>query len=536
MNAKTLSHYIAFFVGSVGIILAHFFHRHFYFRDYSILWEGAYRIYVGQVPYMDFGLPIGPASISLAAVFFKIFGSDFEVLKLASIILQISSLGLFLAILRNFQFHVASIWIGMVFFVVIHAIQAKYLWYNNCALIFEIIALWAFSVLRMRPWRSLPQSFVIPLALLCSMATFATFLSKQDYGIIACSLMGFLFVLEFRSKEHRLILAIFMATMAILALGFALAFANSPLGYWFNLGQAHQARRLEGLTLAHFFSEPKGLVAATFLACMSCAVALFFKKFDRDKLAVAIITIGLAVQCAVTNRTSGLAFLSGYYGFVFIGPLIFECFSRFDSLLVRCTGFLLALVALFMSNTQQSIAVKDIRNYFEAEGVSDFFGRRIGSASGNVPDPLIRGVDAGFPEFGRQYLFEHSWKALARLRDASKAMSAREQDGRKEGERCQVLNLTELTPLARTLDYKPCLKMPLWYHPGISLFEREQALIESLVRDKEPAIILVQKTHFLADAWYDRLIAGLETSYFKLEEFKAAAENDPVRIYLREKP
>jgi hypothetical protein len=42
-------------------VLLFFSQRNFLlFRDYSILWEAAFRVSVGQIPYTDFGSPVGP--------------------------------------------------------------------------------------------------------------------------------------------------------------------------------------------------------------------------------------------------------------------------------------------------------------------------------------------------------------------------------------------------------------------------------------------------------------------------------------------
>jgi hypothetical protein len=37
-------------------------------------WEGAYRMYLGQTPYKDFGTPVGYMYWVVPAMFFKIFG------------------------------------------------------------------------------------------------------------------------------------------------------------------------------------------------------------------------------------------------------------------------------------------------------------------------------------------------------------------------------------------------------------------------------------------------------------------------------
>src|SRR5688500_20201771 len=40
-------------------------------------WEGAYRMYLGQVPFRDFCLPMGNGCWSMRALFFKFFAPNF---------------------------------------------------------------------------------------------------------------------------------------------------------------------------------------------------------------------------------------------------------------------------------------------------------------------------------------------------------------------------------------------------------------------------------------------------------------------------
>ncbi len=53
-----------FQVGSLG----------FHFEDLSIPWDGGYRVYSGQLPFVDFFAPIGPVLFLQQALFFRLFG------------------------------------------------------------------------------------------------------------------------------------------------------------------------------------------------------------------------------------------------------------------------------------------------------------------------------------------------------------------------------------------------------------------------------------------------------------------------------
>ena len=47
-------------------------------------WEGAYRLYLGQVPFKDFTLPLGYAFWLVPALFFTLFGPSLHTLVIAS--------------------------------------------------------------------------------------------------------------------------------------------------------------------------------------------------------------------------------------------------------------------------------------------------------------------------------------------------------------------------------------------------------------------------------------------------------------------
>ena len=49
-------------------------HRGAFLNDQSLIWDGAWRILQGQVPYRDFWMPFGPVTFAIQAVFFRVMG------------------------------------------------------------------------------------------------------------------------------------------------------------------------------------------------------------------------------------------------------------------------------------------------------------------------------------------------------------------------------------------------------------------------------------------------------------------------------
>src|SRR5687768_644719 len=63
-------------------------------------WEGAYRMYLGQVPFRDYSLPMGYGYWVIPAIFFKIFGPYFASLIKAQVFVNLISVLAFRSILK----------------------------------------------------------------------------------------------------------------------------------------------------------------------------------------------------------------------------------------------------------------------------------------------------------------------------------------------------------------------------------------------------------------------------------------------------
>ena len=64
-------------------------------------WEGAYRISQGQLPFRDFGIPLGGMYWAVPAVFFKLFGAKLVTLIKAQVFMNIVAGLSFRSILRS---------------------------------------------------------------------------------------------------------------------------------------------------------------------------------------------------------------------------------------------------------------------------------------------------------------------------------------------------------------------------------------------------------------------------------------------------
>ena len=65
-----------------------------------LTWEGAYRMYLGQMPFRDFSLPMGYGYWVIPALFFKIFGPYFYSLIISQVFVNLVSVIAFRSILK----------------------------------------------------------------------------------------------------------------------------------------------------------------------------------------------------------------------------------------------------------------------------------------------------------------------------------------------------------------------------------------------------------------------------------------------------
>src|SRR6187549_2323353 len=94
---------IAEIIVIVGFSLFPLFFQYPYRVNIFLSWEGAYRLYLGQVPYKDFGLPMGFAYWVIPAVFFKIFGPYMFSLVKAQVFINLVAGFSFRSLLKQFD-------------------------------------------------------------------------------------------------------------------------------------------------------------------------------------------------------------------------------------------------------------------------------------------------------------------------------------------------------------------------------------------------------------------------------------------------
>jgi len=85
----------------------------------------------------------------------------------------------------------------------------------------------------------------------------------------------------------------------------------------------------------------------------------------------------------------------------------------------------------------------------------------------------------------------------------------------------RVLNMSELTPLALSMNYTPQVNQPLWYHLHVGIFDREVELLCQRVSHKEYDVVLFEDIPSLNNFYPYQIRDTLQKYYHMSDKFMA---------------
>src|SRR5690606_26363525 len=104
-------------------------------------WEGAYRLYLGQVPFKDFGLPMGFGYWLVPTLFFKLFGPTFMSLIKAQVLINFVSAISLRSMLYNLKVNPFAVTLTLLIFCLTYVIYNFWPWYNHSVVAYGLVAL-----------------------------------------------------------------------------------------------------------------------------------------------------------------------------------------------------------------------------------------------------------------------------------------------------------------------------------------------------------------------------------------------------------
>ena len=153
-----------------------------------LTWEGAYRISEGQVPFVDFGLPMGFGYWLIPTLFFKLFGPTFLSLVKAQVLINLISMVSLRGILYNLKIRPIVVSLSLLVFSLTYVIYNFWPWYNHSVIVFELVTLYFITSFN----DSKTKTAYYAQLILAGVFTFVTFYTKQDVGGVCFLLCIFL--------------------------------------------------------------------------------------------------------------------------------------------------------------------------------------------------------------------------------------------------------------------------------------------------------------------------------------------------------
>lgn len=539
-------------------------------------WEGAYRISKGQLPFRDFGTPLGGMYWMVPALFFKVFGPKMITLIKAQVFLNILAGLAFRSLLGSLSVDKGIRLAAVLLFCLSYSFFNFWPWYNHTVIVYELVGLaclfrYIFGVganseaaaasgSRSRAGWLVGAAFFVCLS----------FLTKQDGGgmafMLCCALLAFYGLLERKWAPLLIFAAGFFAVLLLLIL----PFLPHGFGYWFNHGQPPHTARVSAYDITSEFLGSSEWIKFYFFLSLVIVLArwrtLAAFRTDKKALFLLLLTWGILGEAAVFQVTSYTPPDNNifFHSFAFtcilslLAPLLPGYFARPGACLAMAVGILLWWSGVWWKYTQRLAARILPHKQETVSPTGENVVNRMTYMNGvNPPDtteiPMDKWVECGLPAFDKVAMPPPTAAGIHRLLDMPMVKENREllageahgsgsspasSPGPSPGKGLQVLNMSELTPLAvempYTLERNP--ELPLWYHLGVGMFNRQAALFEGRIRDHYYDLVLFEYVPNLNNFYPFRVRDSLRVHYRLVDSFMAPRRGETrgdIEVYVK---
>jgi hypothetical protein len=435
-------------------------------------WEGAYRLYLGQVPFRDFSLPMGYGYWVIPAVFFKIFGPYFYSLIISQVFINLVSLITFRSILKLLNVKPAVILFSVVVFCFSYVSFNFWPWYNHMVFVFEMAAVCflLLALLRSTGWR-----MVACLATAAFFVFFSIF-TKQDIG--GLTMLTVYAILLYDAFLERSLKNILVFTGFLLAFGasFILPLLQYDFTYWFNYGQAPHRSRIDIMNFANeilgwaYWEKFFLMIVVLFVLDKARAGRAFFH--DKREIFFALITIAVIVQALIIPVTSPVPEKNEvfFYAFGFA-----YCFSNLRLNIDPSRPAYLIICLCLITFWWTGIYWRNVQRVISKKPVS---------------------VEKNEQKSAHKYRLAREYKTMEKLYLAESTLDGikkiKQLDVIKNTKDPKVLNMSELTSLAYEVPFTPLTNQPMWFHQTVSIFEKEVEEFCARVRRREYDVVIFE--------------------------------------------
>lgn len=512
------------------------------FRDnLYVSWEGAYRLSTGQLPYKDFGIPVGPGMWLMPAIFFKLFGPYLFSLVKAQALLNFISIISLRTILKKFQVKGEVILITVLLFCLSYIMINFWPWYNQSVFVYQLAgtALLVSGLFSEVKWKRV--ILIILSAFFIGLAIF----TKQDGGAMALCNAGLLLVVYCILRKEILPIIVFAVSfLAFLALAI-LPFLNHEIGYWFNYGQPPHYSRvslmdllndwfLESKWLKFFFLSAGLLIFLNYRKYKLTELWQYLREHPQDTL-FNLFILGILFQAAVIQVTSFSPPEGNYYFYAFgVAYLLHKLSQNLETSKVWIVGAATIVIMIWWSDNYWKYTSKVFSKFLSGEKdrkmeVSKYTWTEIDEDAAKYPLQLQHTWETS--EFRTIKDIKLPPKTLQGIRDLKQLDVWKKKDLR-------VLNMSELTFLAFEFGYTPehSSKHPLWYHKHVGIFDREIQYLCDQVNNQVYDVIIFEPIPYLRDYFANEVHDCARSNYKHVMSFPAPKVDtkSSIEVYIKE--
>jgi hypothetical protein len=482
-------------------------------------WEGAYRLSEGQIPFRNFGIPMGYMYWVIPAFFFKIFGPQMITLVKAQVFINIISGLAFRSILKNISLQPGVKLLSVLLYCLSFSFFNFWPWYNHTVIVYEMIGLafltkFLFSENRNWIWISLSALFI-----------FFSFFTKQDGGALGFLICTALLVYHGFYERKWIPLLIFLLTTALVAFIVIAPLMRFNFRYWFNYGQPPHTSRVSFFEILDEFLYSSQWIKF-YLFVIAVIGLVRFKSFqqlinDKRNFIFLLLTLGIMVESAVLQVTSYTPPDNNIFFHSFAFAFIFSTFSEFSKLDLHKIKPLLVIgvflvvwwSGVFWKYIQGPInGVLGSRQQLTKENVVNRHNYILPSSPEEIP--MSEWSLSRFNSFEKIRMPKGTVEGIDRLLNMPMV---------KNNKNLQVLNMSELTPLAVEMPFQleTGQDVPLWYHLGVSMFNKEAAAYEQKLMNGYYDLVLFEYIPTLNNFYPFRIRDTLHKYYNQIDSFPA---------------
>lgn len=486
-------------------------------------WEGAYRIQQGQVPYKDFGMPVGYMFWVIPAAFFNVFGAKLITLIKAQAFINILGGLAFRSILGSANVTQPVRFASVLLFCLSYSFLNYWPWYNHTVIIYQLIGL-AFLMLYFFP------SYIRARYLFVSVSAifiFFSFFTKQDAGALGLLICLVLLAYDAWINRKWQGLLFFVLAFIITAAVMILPFPSSGISYWFNHGQPPHSSRISITDiLSEFLGASQWIKFYLFIIILLLwAVIHRDRSFikNRQSMIFTLLTLGILAEAAIFQVTSYVPVDNNIFFHSFAVAYILWLLQQILPLRFYTWPFAIFVSAsimlwwspVFWKYIQRFILKPTASNttYITHEGYryANTVDRNTYMIELDTTDvPLDQWRVPALASFEKILLPGPTVDGIERLMNHS---------GIKGRKGLKVLNMSELTPLAAEMnfDLEKGPFYPLWFHKGVGMFDKETKMFVERIENKYYDLVLFEYIPYLNN-FYPYEVREALKKHYKLED------------------